>query len=239
MHFFPIKTRPLLPPQDNIFDVLDQHMTDVREWDIIFITSKVLAIHQGRCIHADQIVKKDLIEQEADKRITTDVVPGRDIYLTIKNNILIPSAGIDESNSNDYLIMRPEDLSQLSKEIHTYICKRFDLTDIGIVITDSTTRPLKRWVVGIGIYSYGFYPLRDERWAKDIFDRELKITQINIIDALSAMAVYLMGEGNECQPIVIGREIPGIQYTHDDVYPQIEIPPQQDLYYPLLKPLIE
>jgi F420-0:gamma-glutamyl ligase len=89
-------------------------------------------------------VKKDLIEQEADKRITTDVVPGRDIYLTIKNNILIPSAGIDESNSNGYLIMRPEDLSQLSKEIHTYICKRFDLTDIGIVITDSTTRPLKR-----------------------------------------------------------------------------------------------
>jgi hypothetical protein len=38
------------------------------------------------------ITKKDLIEQETDKRIISDVVPGKDIYLTIKDNILIPSA---------------------------------------------------------------------------------------------------------------------------------------------------
>jgi len=36
----------------------------------------------------------------------------------------------------------------------------------------------------------------------------LEITQVNVVDALSAMAVYLMGEAAECQPIVIGRNIP-------------------------------
>jgi hypothetical protein len=33
-----------------------------------------------------------LIQKEADSFLKIDVVPGRDIYLTLKNNILIASA---------------------------------------------------------------------------------------------------------------------------------------------------
>lgn len=227
----------MLPPQDDIFAVFDESIKELMEWDIVFITSKILAIHQWRCISIDSISKKELIEKEADKWITTDIVPGKDIYITIKNNILIPSAGIDESNSNGHYILWPNNLSHLTQQIHTYLCKKHDIKNLWIIITDSTTRPLKWWVVGIGMYSFGINPLRDERWAKDIFGRELQITQINIIDALSATAIYLMGEWNECQPIVIGREIPDIEYTTEDVYPTIEIPPEKDLYYPLLQPL--
>jgi F420-0:gamma-glutamyl ligase len=152
---------------------------------------------------------------------------------------LIPSAWIDESNANGYYIMRPNNLSELTKEIHSYFCEKYKIKNLGIIVTDSTTRPLKWWVVGIGIFSYGIIPLRDERWAKDIFDRELKITQINIVDALSAMAVYLMWEGNQCQPIIIWRDIPDIEYTLDDLYSTTKIPPEQDLYYPILRPLVQ
>lgn len=239
MQFIPIKTRPLLPPQDNLFEVLDQYVTDIQEWDIIFITSKILAIHQGRCIDINDVNKKDLIQKEADKWIETDIVPGKDIYLTIKNNILIPSAGIDESNANGYYILRPDNLPQLSKEIHTYLCTKHQVKNIGIVITDSTTRPLKWWVVGIGIYAYGIQTLIDKRGHKDIFGKKLEITQINVVDALSAMAVYMMGEGAECQPIVIGRNIPWIEYTDTYTFQNTTIPPEEDLYRPLLKPLMK
>ena len=239
MQFMPIKTRPLLPPQDDIFAVFDEYVKDVKDWDIIFIASKVLAIHQWRCVPVGSITKKDLIEQETDKRIISDVVPGKDIYLTIKDNILIPSAWIDESNANGYYIMRPNNLSELTKQIHSYFCEKYKIKNLGIIVTDSTTRPLKWWVVGIGIFSYGINPLRDERWSKDIFDRELKITQINIVDALSAMAVYLMGEGNQCQPIIIWRDIPDIEYTLYDLYYTTKIPPEQDLFYPILRPLVQ
>lgn len=32
-----------------------------------------------------------------------------DVYLTIKHNLLIPSAGVDESNTNGYYVMWPKD----------------------------------------------------------------------------------------------------------------------------------
>jgi hypothetical protein len=55
-----------------------------------------------------------------------------------------------------------------------------------------------------------------------------------------------MGEGAECQPLCIGRDIPGIEYgiyTGADVdkkymYESISIPPENDLYRDLLRPLI-
>jgi F420-0:gamma-glutamyl ligase len=90
------------------------------------------------------ISKKDLIEQEAQNWIISDVVPGKDIYLTRTNNILIPSAGIDESNANGHYILWPNNMSQIAQEIHNYFCQRFHCTNIGIIFTDSTTRPLRR-----------------------------------------------------------------------------------------------
>lgn len=239
MQFIPIKTRPLLPPKDNLFEVLDTYVTDIQDWDIIFITSKILAIHQGRCVHTKDADKKELIKKEADKRIITDIIPGRELYLTIKNNILIASAGIDESNANGYYILWPDKLPALCKEIHSYFCKKHKVKNIWIIATDSSHKPLKKWVIWIWIYAYGIQPLIDKRWTKDIFGKELVMTQINVIDALSGMAVYLMGEADECQPILIGRNIPWIEYADTYTFDSSIIPPKEDLYKDLLRPIMK
>jgi hypothetical protein len=31
MEFIPIKTRPLLPPEDNLFEVMDEYIKDLKE----------------------------------------------------------------------------------------------------------------------------------------------------------------------------------------------------------------
>jgi coenzyme F420-0:L-glutamate ligase/coenzyme F420-1:gamma-L-glutamate ligase len=85
------------------------------------------------------------------------------------------------------------------------------------------------------MYAYGINPLLDRRGTEDLFGRKLKICQINVVDALSAMAVYLMGEGNEGTPIVIGREIPNVEYTTEIDYETSVIPREQDLFRPLLE----
>jgi F420-0:gamma-glutamyl ligase len=234
MQFLPIKTRPLLPPKDDLFQIFEEFLPELHDGDILFITSKVVSIHQGRCVPRGSISKEALIEQEADTRVKSDVVPGKDIYLTMKNHILIPSAGIDESNANGHYILRPEHLSEITKQIFEYLCQRFGVQKLGIIISDSTNRLGKRGVVGIGMYAYGIAPLLDKRGAEDIFGRKLEISQINVVDALSAMAVYLMGEANECTPMVIGREIPNVEFTTDIAYETSIISPEQDLYKPLL-----
>lgn len=238
MQFLPIQTRPLLPPKDDLFQIFEESLPDIHDGDILFITSKVVAIHQGRCVPIGSCSKIDLIKQEADKWIASDIVPGKDIYLTMNNHILIPSAGIDESNANGYYILRPEQLNEITKQIFEFVCQKFWISKLGIIITDSTARIGKRGVVGIGMYAYGIAPVLDKRGTKDIFGRTLEISQINVVDALSAMAVYLMGEANECTPIVIGREIPNVEFTTEVDYETSIIPPEQDLFRPLLEAFV-
>jgi dihydrofolate synthase / folylpolyglutamate synthase len=42
----------------------------------------------------------------------------------MKDNTLIPSAGIDESNANGYYILRPKNIQKMTKEIWQYLKKK-------------------------------------------------------------------------------------------------------------------
>lgn len=55
----PVKTRALLPPQDDLWDALDPALPRLQDGDVVAITSKVVAIHQGRCVAADTIADKE------------------------------------------------------------------------------------------------------------------------------------------------------------------------------------
>ena len=63
MRLLPIKTRALLPPKDNVYGVLNKHLPKLQEGDVLLIASKVLAIHQGRCIKLSYILKSELIKK--------------------------------------------------------------------------------------------------------------------------------------------------------------------------------
>ena len=241
MEFFPIKTRPLNPPQDDLFEVIDKYLLDVKDWDIIFITSKVVSIHQWDTIYNDwKIEKEDLIRQEAKYMVESDIISEwKSFFLTIKDNILIASAWIDESNANGYFILWPKKPVDFAQKVHKFLCDKYSIKKLWVIITDSATKPLKLWVVGIAMASYWIEPLNDKRGQNDIFWKKLAVTQVNIIDALAPAAVFLMWEANETQPIVIARDVPWIVYNEKkSLYDEMEIRPEEDLYWILLKPLI-
>lgn len=236
MQFLKVKTPKLRPPQINIYKVLDVHLPKLKNGDVLFITSKILGLHQGRTKKIDAGKNKHtLILQEADYYIPKHTVVGADIVLTIKDHTLIPSAGIDESNGDGYYIYWPKNSSLLAQQITNYLKKKFKLKKLAVVVTDSHTTPLRWGTLGISIGFWGLEPNFDYRGKKDIFSRKLKYTQSNVVDALSAMAVLLMGEGNEQTPMVIGRDIKFIKFTSRNTYDKFIIDPEKDLYFPILK----
>lgn len=233
MVFLPIKTRVFTPPKDEIWDTLDT--LKLKNGDIVFITSKILAIHQGRCVPKNSANKMDLIKREASHFLEYKHPSGHEINLTITNNILIAAAGIDESNANGHYILWPTEVDKLCAEIREYLCKRNRITDLGVISTDSHTTPLRWGVTGITTGLAGVKPLRDIRGEKDIFGRELKLTQVNLIDPLAAVAVSIMGEAAEQTPIVILRGAKGVPFDAGASMHDFTIPPDWDMYSPLLK----
>jgi len=235
-----IKTRPFLPPKDDLFPFIKESFSDVnlKEKSIIVIASKIVSIWQGRCLKINSIENKDdLIKKEADLYLDRDKVPQGYVMLTVKDNVLIPTAGIDESNGNGYFILWPKNPFQAAKQIYDFIKENYHLNNLGIIIADSHCTPSRRGTTGISIAYYGFYPVKDYRGTKDIFGREMKISQSNIADSLSASAVFIMGEGNEQTPIAIIEDINFIKFEEfnpKDSNP-LEIDRDDDIYTPLLK----
>ena len=236
MQIIPIKTRVMNPPKDDLYDVIDNFCPPLKEGDVFLVTSKILAIHQGRCISIDSVENKDdLIKKEAEVFIPREKCPGEYVILTLKENTLIASAGIDESNANGYYILWPENSEKEAKEICEYLKEKFSLKKLAVIITDSHTTPLRYGVMGISIGAYGLDPLKDYRKEKDIFGRTIKMAQVNIVDSLATMGVLFMGEGAEQKPMVIIREVDLVEFTNQENYKDLLIPAKDDIFYPLLK----
>lgn len=238
MEVLAIKTRKFLPPKDDLWSFLSA-IRSLRETDVVAITSKVVAIAEGRCVPRSKITKDKLAVKEADKYLPREISPGGWILHTIKNNMLVASSGVDESNGAGYFILWPKNPKKSAIRIWQFLTKKFKVKNLGVIITDSRLVPLRRGVVGIAIAYFGFKPIKDYRRTKDIFGREFKMETSNIPDSLATSAVLEMGEGLEQQPIAIISDISQIEFTDKQFKPKslddsFEIPEKEDMFYPFL-----
>lgn len=213
---------------------IDRFLPMLSERSVVAITSKVVSVCEGRLVPQNAISKTELIEREADRVLSTPTKE-HDIVLTYKHRLLIPSAGIDESNGNGCYILYPQDPFQSACRIYTHLVQRHHLKECGVLITDSHTTPLRRGVTGIALAWWGFNPVVSYVGHPDLFGRPLKVTSINLGDALAVSTVLTMGESSECTPLAVATDIPHIvfdQQTHSAE--DLCIDPHEDLYQPLL-----
>lgn len=229
MRFIPIKTRSFLPPQDDLPGLLKRYLPPLQEGDIVFVTSKILAIGQGRCVKITEVTDKHaLVKKEAD-----EYVPGT--RLSVKNSILVSNAGIDASNGNGYYILWPRRIEKTLQEIWAELRREHSLKNLGVVATDTHSTPLRYGTVGTAIGSFGLEPLLDYRGKKDVFGRPLKYTKANLLDAITATAVLLMGESGESTPLLVLRDLSLARFTEKSAYRKIVVPRAKDKYAKLLR----
>ena len=116
--------------------------------------------------------------------------------------------------------------------------EKFQIKNLGVIITDSKTTPLRWGVTGTAIAYSGFKPLNDLIGTPDLFGRELKMTKVNILDGLAAAAVLVMGEGIEQTPLAIIEDTSFVQYSDenpsDEELASLKISIDDDIYAPLL-----
>lgn len=242
MIFTPIRTEKLIPPKDNLDKLLKPLIPLLQEKTIVVITSKVISIVEGNCIEISKVKDKDdLIKKEADFYLERKNVPGGWLMHTLKNGTLIPTAGIDESNSNGYFILWPKNPEKSAQKIWRFLKEKTNLKNLGVIITDSHSEPLRRGLVGISIAHFGIKPLYDYRGEQDLFGRELKVSLSNIPDSLAAGSVMLMGEGSEQTPVVLISDLPKSvefiqkKFISKKQFSSFQVPLEEDLFSPFIK----
>jgi dihydrofolate synthase / folylpolyglutamate synthase len=232
MELIPIKTRILHPPQDNLLEVLDASLLDVREGDVIVITSKVVAIHEGRCVPIDGTDKSALVNEEADYAYQPR---GRSKPLTITNSALISASGIDESNGEGYYILLPKDSFDSARVLYAHLIKRHNRTKLGVVITDSHSLPFRYGAMSVAIGCWGFEPVESHIGRTDIFGRVMQYSKTNLPDAIAGATTLVTGECDEVQPITIVRGVPNLVWSENDPRTEFIVPNEEDIYRDLYK----
>jgi putative folate metabolism gamma-glutamate ligase len=234
-----IKTRKVLPTDRGLLKFLDENVPRLKERSVVAITSKIVAILEGAVVPIEGTDKKKLIAREADLWLPPLPRSKFNITLTVKNGILAATAGIDESNANGWYILWPKDSQGTANAVRRHLMKRFRLKNLGVIVTDSASRSLRRGTFGIAISHSGFLALKDYIGKNDLFGRKLKMTKANHMEALATAAVLLMGEGAEQMPLAVIEDVPFLQFQKADPsraeLADLRVGMNEDLYAPLLK----
>lgn len=231
------KTAAVTPRSHDLFDLIDQTLPELSEGSIVAIAAKIVSLCEGRAVPMADADKDELIQNESQWYLPR---AGKyEVSFTVAHNMLIPTAGIDESNGNDQYILWPKDPQASANKIREHLSAKHNIQNVGVIITDSTTRPLQWGTTGVAIAYSGFNPLKDYIGQKDIFGRELQFQKSNIANGLAAAAVTLMGEGNEQTPLALLEDIPFVEFQKRNPTEQeladLRIDREDDLYWPLLK----
>jgi F420-0:gamma-glutamyl ligase len=224
-----IKTR-IFKPKENLFLFVEKYLPKISEKSILVITSKIVALAEGRLIkYIDEKSKAKIIKAESEFTLKTKYV-----FLTIKDGIVMANAGVDESNADGNIILLPADSFRASAQIREYFCHKHKLKNFGVIITDSRCLPLRAGITGVALGYAGFKGLKNYQGKIDIFKRPFKYSRVDVADSLATAAVLEMGEGDERKPLAIINEAP-VEYTNRTNKNELKIDIKEDIYGPLFR----
>ncbi len=216
----------IIEENDNLVNIflksLKKQSLELLDEDILVIASKVVAMEENRVISLSEVSVTQEAEELAKKArvdpgfaqialnecsyLYIDAVPGA--ITTISNVGLLANAGADQSNiGENRVILLPVDSNASAKRLHEAF-KEQTGKDVNIIVADSRTMPMRLGTVGCALGTYGFKSVIDERGKKDLFSREMHITNRAIADQLATTAELWFGETDECIPFVLIRGYP-------------------------------
>jgi len=224
MRLFAIKTG-LLKTGNNLADAilesLKAQQLQLEDDDILALTSKIVAYAQNRLIELSD-VKPSLTAKELAQRFSLTpefaelvLKESGKIYggvekavLTLKNGILTANAGIDNKNAPvDHVALWPTNVKEWTASFRDEVRRRTG-KKVAVLVVDSGLAPLRKGTTGLALSVAGFKPVKDERGEKDIYGKQLAITQHAVADDLASATHMLMGEAAEETPVVLIRGAP-------------------------------
>ncbi len=172
---------------------LDAQGDEVRDGDLVSVTSKVVAKSEDRVVacgesEADKIA---LVEREA-RRVLRRRGPLR--ITETSHGFICANAGIDLSNTAEgTAVLLPVDPDRSARRFRAELRRRRDV-DVAVIITDTFGRVWRQGVTDVAIGSAGVRPILDLRGTRDANGRLLEATEVALVDEIAGAVNLVLGK---------------------------------------------
>jgi coenzyme F420-0:L-glutamate ligase / coenzyme F420-1:gamma-L-glutamate ligase len=194
----PVAGLPEISAGDDLAALISAAAPDLRDGDILVITSKIVSKAEGRVLRAD---REDAIDAES-VRVVARRGPTR--IVTTRHGLVLAAAGVDSSNTAPgTVVLLPEDPDGSARRLRKAVGERLGVS-VGIVITDTMGRPWRNGQTDTAIGAAGMLPLRDHRGQADTFGNALEVTVAAVADEIAAAGDLVKGKTAQL-PVAIVR----------------------------------
>ena len=248
-----LESVPLVKKGDNLADLIisaaRNEKVALSDGDIVVVTHKVVSKAEGRIVNLRDVTPSARAQQvsktaQRDPRLVELVLNESKRVVKASSQILIVenrqgficiNAGVDKSNVQgvDAYALLPLDSDMSARRIRSEI-KRSTGKNVGVVICDTYSRPLRRGQVQFAVGAAGVGLFRDYRGKKDLFGYVLKVKNSAIADEIASAAELVMGQGAEAVPVAIVKDSCGVGATRDSSASELLISEQEDLFKGIL-----
>lgn len=204
-----------------IADCLRRSRMKLRAGDVLVVAQKIVSKAEGRIVdlatvearpEAVRLAAKcdkdprlvELVLRESSGVLRT--VPGV-IIVEHRLGLVLANAGIDQSNlrpgdDHGHALLLPEDPDASAAALRQALAAHFGVERLGVIVNDSVGRAWRLGTVGLAIGVAGMTALWDLRGDRDLFGRELLVSETGIADQVASAAQIVQGEGDEGTPVV-------------------------------------
>lgn len=225
MEMIAVAGLPDFEPGDDLAAIVVESMgksgTHLESGDVVVIAQKAVSKCEGAYAVLSEVVPSQRAQELAaatgkDARLvevvlsdTSEVLRAREGLIIVINRAghVMANAGVDSSNVKDAserVLRLPHDADQSALQLKEAFA-RLTGARVGVVVNDSWGRAWRNGTVGHAVGVAGIPALWDRRGERDMYGRELRVTQIGLADEIAAAASLVMGAAGERQPVVIVR----------------------------------
>ncbi|MFE9257101.1 coenzyme F420-0:L-glutamate ligase [Streptomyces sp. NPDC006879] len=172
---------------------------DLRDGDILLVTSKIVSKAEGRVVTADS--REAAIDAE-----TVRVVARRGPLRIVENRqgLVMAAAGVDASNTAaGTVLLLPRDPDASAVALRAGLRSLLGI-EVGVIITDTSGRPWRSGLTDIAIGASGVRVLEDLRGATDAHGNPLNATVVATADELAAAGDLVKGKAGGL-PVAVVR----------------------------------
>ena len=240
---------PIIHSGDTLLPILQAALPrPLRERDIVCVTSKVVALEQGRCVNLSEVAVSEAARKLPQLPYSKDfkTYPGlaqlildeseklfqaKYVYVTLRDSIFIANAGIDLSNVPEgYAVLWPRRPWTWARDFWSQLRSQYGLSELGVVMTDSHVVPFRRGVAGIALAWAGFEGVESQIGKPDLFGKPLKWTEKAVADDLASAAILVSGETDEAAPFALCEQVPAVFTDREFKAADYFVAPRNDLY---------